>query len=75
MPQVKTVTPDGDAIMARRREVGLTRAQLAAKMRRSESAVRNIENGGKSIASLVFARQIARALGVRLADIVKDEAA
>lgn len=64
MPLVSTVRIDGHALRDLRTRRGLTRQQLAGKTGRRNSSIRNLETGGGKRASLVFAYQLANALGL-----------
>ncbi|MBO0814817.1 MAG: helix-turn-helix transcriptional regulator [Actinobacteria bacterium] len=71
MPLVRTVRPDGGGIRARRIRLGLTPSQFAAKIGRHRQTIQQIESGRIEAASEVLISQIALALGVEPAEIIK----
>jgi transcriptional regulator with XRE-family HTH domain len=82
MPQVPTVIPDREKIRQLRLEAGLSPAQLADKLppggerKRHGQTIRKIESDGPwayTRVSELLIYQIAKALGVKAAEIVKPE--
>jgi Helix-turn-helix domain len=69
MPQVRTVTPDGERIRELRLELGLSPEMVGARCAtpRHGSTIRRLERGEH--ASEIVVAQVARALKVRLSDI------
>lgn len=62
MPQVRTLTPDGPAIRARRLEMGLTPTQVGDRIHRHSQTIRRLERGAITTASETLIHQVARAL-------------
>jgi transcriptional regulator with XRE-family HTH domain len=75
MPQVRTLTPDGDEIRARRLSLGLTPEQLAGKIGRHPQTIRRLERGDICKASEILIHQVALALGAKAKDITRRIAA
>lgn len=70
MPLVRTVTPDGPAIRARRERSGLTLVQLGRMTGRHPQTLRNLELEAKA-ASVVLINQVANALGAEVDEITR----
>lgn len=77
MPQVSTVTPDGEAIREQRERLGLSRSQVIRRMRpgRSVHTLRHLERGNQKAVSLHLLDELAAALGLNPADITKQDTA
>lgn len=75
MPQTSTVRIKGRVLRDLRTRRGLTVRQLATKIGRHQQSVRVLETSAGKRASLVFANQLAIALGVDVGDfaIADDE--
>lgn len=71
MPQVRTVRIDGERLRDLRTRRGLSAQKLAKKIGRARQSVARLELGGT--ASLVFAYQLANALGVEPAEFTVTE--
>ena len=69
MPQVSTVRVNGPALRDLRTRRGLSVSQLAKKIGRHQQSVRLLETSAGKTASLVFAYQLANALGVELDEL------
>lgn len=54
-----------------RKKAGLTQAQLGDRVGLHQTQVGNLENGGRNL-TLEWARRIARALDVKVADLLDD---
>jgi ribosome-binding protein aMBF1 (putative translation factor) len=72
MARVRTLTPDGDEIRARRLELALSPEQLAAKIGRHPQTIRRLEAGRIKKASELLIHQVALALGVKAKDITRQ---
>lgn len=70
MPQVQTITADGEAVREWRHRRGLTTPALGAKIHRSGSSIRHIEAGNRTT-SLVLINQIANGLDVDVNLLIK----
>jgi DNA-binding XRE family transcriptional regulator len=75
MPQVRTLTPDGEAIRRSRLELGLTPEQLGAKIGRHPQTIRGLERGAIPKVSEILAHQLARALGKKVPDLTLTQIA
>lgn len=73
MPVVPVVTPDGDRIREVREKLGLSRAEVAAKMARHRhpKTIDRIERGADPVASKVFMQELADALGTDIGALIK----
>jgi len=71
MSYVVHMFPD-NRIRELRKAAGLTQAELGGKVGLHQTQVGNLENGGRNL-TFEWARRIAKALGVRLADLLGDE--
>ena len=73
MPPTRTLSPAGDEIRARRVRLGLTCAQLAARIGRHRQTIARIEAGRQALASDVLINQIANALGAEPEEIIRHD--
>jgi transcriptional regulator with XRE-family HTH domain len=71
MPPVKTVKPNGAALRRLREERGIRVPDLARKLGRHPQSIWNLEGPREAMASVIFMRQIAKALDVKYAEIVR----
>lgn len=72
MPQVHTVRQDGSRIREIRVRRGLTIPQLARKIGRWPQTLSNVELENRDV-SLVMLNQIANALGVEPAELIRPD--
>lgn len=72
MPQVRTVTPNGERIRALRLERGLSAVNLAQKMRCHRQTIHQVERGRTASEALIH--QVALALEVPVDEITRENA-
>lgn len=70
MPKVSTVPVSGGTLRTLRLDSGMTVPQLAKKTGRHPQSVRRLETSKDKRASLVFACQLAKALGVDVTALI-----
>lgn len=75
MPLVSTVRINGPALRDLRQRQGLSVVRLAGKIGRHRQSITRLEIGNGKTASVVFAYQLANALGADLADFTLTDAA
>ncbi|WP_374414268.1 helix-turn-helix transcriptional regulator [Novosphingobium colocasiae] len=71
MTYVVAMFPD-NRIREYRTKAGLSQAELGARVGLHQTQIGNLENGGRNL-TFEWARRIAKALDVRLVDLLSDE--